>query len=108
MNIVAICDNHTGIGLRLAGVPDVRIPEPLEKNETVKLWNQIEDEATDIGLIILTEHIAELLGKQLEQFRIRNLLPIIIEIPDKSGRKMDHVDYVTHLIKKAVGMELKK
>jgi len=108
LNIIALCDTHTAIGLRLAGLSDVRIPEPLEINEAIKIWNQIEDTATDVGLIIITEHIAELLGIQLEQFRIRNLLPIILEIPDKSGRKKDHVDYVTHLIKKAVGMELKK
>ena len=59
-------------------------------------------------MIIITEYIADLLGKQLEQFRMRSLLPIIIEIPDKTGRKTDHVDYVSQLIKKAVGMELKK
>ena len=74
----------------------------------MKRWNKIEEEAVDIGLIILTETIADHLGKQLEQFRMRNLLPIILEIPDKSGRKPDHIDYVTQLIKKAVGMELKK
>jgi V/A-type H+/Na+-transporting ATPase subunit F len=108
MNIVALCDTHTAIGLRLAGISDVRIPEPFKQDETIKLWNEIEDEIVDIGLIIITEQVAIYLGKQLEQFRIRNLLPVIIEIPDKSGRKPDHVDYVTQLIKKAVGMELKK
>lgn len=108
MNIVALCDHHTAIGLRLAGISDVRVPDPFEQQETIKLWNKIEEETVDIGLIILTEQVAEFLGKQLDQFRIRNLLPIILEIPDKQGRKPDHVDYVSQLIKKAVGMELKK
>jgi len=108
MNIVALCDNHTAIGLRLAGISEVRIPEPFKKEETVRQWNNIEEETVDIGLIILTEQVAEHLGKQLEQFRVRHLLPIILEIPDKTGRNEDHVDYVSQLIKKAVGMELKK
>jgi V/A-type H+-transporting ATPase subunit F len=108
MNIVALCDHNTAIGLQLSGIHDVRVPETLDRIDVIKLWNQIEEETVEIGLIILTEQIADLLGKQLEQFRIRNLLPIVLEIPDKTGRKKDHVDYVTHLIKKAVGMELNK
>ena len=107
MNIIALCDKDTAIGLRLAGILDVRIPENNQQS-TIQLWNQIEDEHTEIGLIIITEEIAETIGKQLKQFRLRNLLPIIIEVPDKKGRKLGHIDYVSQLIKKAVGMELKK
>ena len=105
MKIIAICDADTAIGLRFAGIPDVRVPN--EKSSTIQLWNQIEDEHTDIGLIILSEAISEQIGKQLNEFRLRNLLPVIVEIPDKKGRKKDHVDYVSQLIKKAVGMEIK-
>jgi V/A-type H+-transporting ATPase subunit F len=107
MNIVALCDKDTAMGLRLAGILDVRIPDNNHQS-AIHLWNQIEEEHTDIGLIIITEEIAETIGKQLSQFRLRNLLPIIVEIPDKNGRKKDHLDYVSQLIKKAVGMELKK
>jgi hypothetical protein len=31
-----------------------------------------------------------------------------VEIPDKQGRKSDHIDYISYLIKKAVGMEIKR
>ena len=34
--------------------------------------------------------------------------PIIVEIPDKKGRIKDHVDYISRLIKKAVGVEVEK
>ena len=107
MNIIALCDKDTAIGLRLAGIHEILI---LDENQAsaIQLWNKIEDEHTEIGLVIITEKIAEIIGKQLEQFRLRNLLPIIIEIPDKNGRKKDHVDYVSQLIKKAVGMEINK
>ena len=108
MKIVALCDKDTGIGLRLAGITDVRVPNEKTNDTIVSLWNEFEDDYTDIGLLFITENIAETLGKRLTDFRIRNLIPIIIEIPDKKGRKPDHVDYVTYLIKKAVGMEIKK
>jgi V/A-type H+-transporting ATPase subunit F len=62
----------------------------------------------DIGIIFITEEIAETLDKYLKEFRIRNNLPIIVEIPDKKGRRKDHVDFVSHLIKKAVGIEVNR
>jgi V/A-type H+/Na+-transporting ATPase subunit F len=105
MKIVALCDVDTAIGLRFAGITDVRVPN--EQKSTIQLWNQIEDDHTDIGLIILTEQLSEQIGKQLNEFRLRNLLPVIVEIPDKKGRKKEHIDYVSQLIKKAVGMDIK-
>ena len=96
MNIVALCDKDTAIGLRLAGIHTMFIPDA--EHTTTQLWNKIEEEHTEIGLVIMTEAIADELGKQLEQFRLRNLLPVIIEIPDKQGRKEDHVDYVDHIL----------
>ena len=57
---------------------------------------------------VKTEKIAEDLGKYLKEYRIRNNIPIIVEIPDKKGRISEHVDFVSHLIKKAVGIEVKK
>ena len=58
--------------------------------------------------MFITEALAEELDKYLKDFRIRNNLPIIVEIPDKKGRRKDHVDFVSHLIKKAVGIEVNK
>ena len=103
MKLAAFCDNDTAVGMRLAGVSELFIPngKPLE------VWNQIT-ERDDIGILFVTEQIAEDIEKYLKDFRIRNNIPIIVEIPDKKGRKKDHVDFVSHLIKKAVGIEVKK
>ena len=103
MKIVGICDNDTAIGLRLTGVEDLYIPN----GDAVKIWNEISDR-TDIGVVFITEKIAEKIGKRLIDYRIRNILPIIVGIPDKKGRRIDHMDYVSHLIKKAVGVEISK
>ncbi|KYK23190.1 hypothetical protein AYK24_07825 [Thermoplasmatales archaeon SG8-52-4] len=103
MKLAAFCDKDTAVGMRLAGINELFIPE---KN-TLDIWNQIT-ERDDIGILFLTEKIAADLGKYLREFRIRNNIPIIVEIPDKKGRMKDHVDFVSHLIKKAVGIEIKK
>ena len=103
MRLAALCDNDTAVGMRLAGVNELFIPN----GNILDIWNQIT-ERDDIGILFVTEKIAENLGKYLKDFRIRNNIPIIVEIPDKKGRIADHVDFVSHLIKKAVGIEVKK
>ena len=107
MNIIGFCDTDTAIGLRLAGIQDLRIPTP-DLSDIMNLWNTVEEESDTIGIILITENLAEHLGQQLREFRLRNSIPIVIEIPDKKGRKTDHIDYVSYLMKKAVGMDIKK
>ena len=103
MKIAAFCDKDTAVGLRLAGVKEIFIP----KDDAVDLWYKITDR-DDIGIVFITEEKAAEIGKHLKDYRIRNNIPIVVEIPDKKGRRKDHVDFVSHLIKKAVGVEVKK
>jgi len=103
MKLAALCDKDTAVGLRLAGIQEIYVSEGNE----VKLWDQIS-ERNDIGIVFINEKIAEDLDKYLKEYRLRNNVPIIIEIPDKKGRRKDHVDFVSHLIKKAVGVEINK
>jgi len=103
MKLAALCDKDTAVGLRLAGIQEIYISEDNE----VKLWNQIS-EIGDIGIVFINEKIAEDLGKDLKEYRLRNNVPLVVEIPDKKGRRKDHVDFVSHLIKKAVGVEINK
>ncbi len=103
MKLAALCDKDTAVGLRLAGIQEIYVSE----GDEVKLWNQIS-ERDDIGIVFINEKIAEDLDKDLKEYRLRNNVPIIIEIPDKKGRRKDHVDFVSQLIKKAVGVEINK
>lgn len=103
MKIAAFCDSDTAAGLRLAGIKEIY----LGNENLVKTWNEITDKH-DIGIVFITEKIAEEIEKYLKDYRLRNNIPIVVEIPDKKGRKKDHVDFVSHLIKKAVGVEVKK
>ena len=103
MKLAALCDKDTSVGLRLAGLQDVYVPD----EKVHDLWNQLA-EKDDLGIIFITESIAEQISKSLNDYRLRYSIPIIIEIPDKNGRRKDHVDYVSKLIKKAVGVEVSK
>ena len=103
MKLAALCDKDTAVGLMLAGVKDTYVSE----GNASDVWNEVTSK-DDIGILFITEKIAEDLGRELKEFRLRNRIPIVIEITDKSGRKKDHMDYVSHLIKKAVGVEVSK
>jgi V/A-type H+-transporting ATPase subunit F len=103
MKLAALCDKDTAVGVRLAGIHDLHIPD----SNADDLWRQIS-ERDDIGVVFITEKIAGDISRELNDYRLRNALPIIVEIPDKKGRRKDHVDYVSHLIKKAVGIEVNK
>jgi len=104
MKLAALSDKDTAIGLRLAGIHEIYIEDEKNLKDT---WNEI-NKKKDIGILFITEKIAQDLGKYLKDFRIRNNIPIIVEIPDKKGRIKDHVDFVSYLIKKAVGVEISK
>ena len=104
MKVAAFCDRDTAMGLRLAGVKIVYV---IDKNNKVKQWNEILQNQ-EIEVLFITERIAEELKQYIKDYRLRNNIPIIVEIPDKKGRIPDHVDFVNHLIKKAVGIEVNK
>jgi V/A-type H+-transporting ATPase subunit F len=103
MKIAAICDRDTAVGLRLGGVQELFITDENAK----EMWNKIL-ERNDIGILFITEKISEDLGKYLKDYRLRNNLPIIVEISDKKGRIKDHIDFISFIIKKAIGIEVIK
>ena len=103
MKIAAICDKDTATGMQLAGIKETYVSD----GDDVKIWHQIS-ERDDIGILFITERIVERLEREIRAYQLKNNIPIIVEIPDKRGRKKDHTDYISHLIKKAVGVELNK
>ena len=103
MKLATICDRDTAVGLRLAGIHDIFIPD----GNPLKIFDEIS-ERDDIGILFITEKIAEEISKDLKEFRLKNDIPVVLEIPDKKGRIEDHVDFVSQLVKKAVGIDVCK
>jgi len=103
MKLVGFCDKDTAVGLRLAGISELFIAN----GDEIQIWNNLI-ERNDIGVVFVTEKIASVLGKRMNDYRLRSNLPIVAEIPDKKGRMKDHEDYISHLIKKAVGIDISK
>jgi len=104
LKIVAIADSDTVIGLRFAGVKD---SFPVETPEEAKeaLHKVFQDES--VGLVILTEKLADQLRGMIMEYISQHTFPVVVEIPDKHGTEKGRRDPLRDIIRRAVGIELK-
>ncbi len=59
----------------------------------------------DIGIVIITEILAEKVQHELDFMKRSNSLPIIIEIPDRHGFRRP-TDFLTKHIRESIGVKI--
>jgi len=102
MKIFLISDNtHTLTGMRLAGIEGVVVHE---KEEVLKEIEKVK-ERKDIGILLITELLAEKLPMEINKMKQSNMLPIIVEIPDRHGTRRPP-DFLTSYIKESIGVKI--
>ncbi len=102
MKFFAISDNiDTITGLRLAGIKGIVVHEKKEVVEALE--KAVEDK--DIGIIIMTELLAEMLQDEVKVIRLDAAKPIITVIPDRHGERR-RADYITNYIKESIGLKI--
>lgn len=101
--IAVIGDRDTTTGMSLAGVTHVYIHRT--KDETLaKLKEFFANE--EIGLVLITHRITGELGFDFRlMMRTKRLLPIVLQIPDKTGY-VPEVDELQEAVKRTVGAEI--
>ncbi len=102
MRFALISDNHdTLLGMRLAGIEGVIVHD----REGVK--KALEDATADeqVGAVLITEKLVSLAEEEIDDFKLRRLKPLVIEIPDRhgSGRAGDSI---TRYIREAIGIKI--
>jgi len=104
MKVAVLGDRTTVAGLALAGV---KISGVLDENDMDAASNAVREftDRDDIGVLIITEKWADRLRKSIDRAKRMNIYPIIVEIPDSSG-KVDRKDPISNLIKRAVGVDV--
>ena len=97
-----ISDNHdTWVGLRLAGIEGVLLHK---EEEVLKALKQAISDP-QIGIIILTEKIVDLVPEAIMTLKMKNKKPLIIEIPDRHGTTRG-ADVITNYIRDSVGIRI--
>ncbi|WP_456367177.1 V-type ATP synthase subunit F [Thermococcus sp.] len=102
MKIAVLGDKDTALGFRLAGVHEVYAFEqaPLDLERLKNKLNELV-EREDIGIILITESLAE----KIELPDVK--LPIILQIPDRSGSRLGE-KALREIVRRAIGVELKR
>ncbi len=106
MRIAAIGDQTTVAGLRLVGIREAHVASTGEDAE--RKFEELLG-AEGVGLIVITETLAEGMRQRLLRFAERKAaVPIVVEIPDKLGPLPKKVDIIKKLARRAVGVEVLK
>ncbi|HOQ19082.1 MAG: V-type ATP synthase subunit F [Methanothermobacter thermautotrophicus] len=103
-NIAVVGDRDTVTGFRLGGVREGYVVEtPEEAEETIR--KLVSD---GFSIIIVTEKMGDELREFIEETTSSSALPMIIEIPDKTGPSERETDPLRDLIKRVIGVEMVK
>ncbi len=100
MKIAVMGDEDTAALFKLAGAGRVVTGGDVEKE-----FDELVEDG-EVGIIIITERMADRLSAKIARVKIQRELPIIVEIPDKKGKIEEREDSVEKLIRRAVGVEV--
>ena len=102
MKVFMLSDNtHTLTGMRLSGVEGVVVHE---KEEILEELAKVK-EKRDIGILLITELLAERIQLELNEMKLSRSLPIIVEIPDRHGTRRPP-DFLTRYIRESIGLKI--
>ena len=104
MKVAVMGDAETVAGFALAGVKISAVLDEGDREDAARKLKEFTD-SDEIGVLIITEKWGERLRNEIKLAKRINIYPIIVEIPDKTG-KMDRTDPISNLIKRAVGVEV--
>ncbi len=103
-NIAIMADQDTVTGFMLGGIKDGYPVRNLgEADQTLEKLMK-----TDVSIIIITEKIGDELRTKIDKLTREKTLPMIIEIPDKSGPIERESEPLRELIKRVIGVEMVK
>ncbi|MGI6447007.1 MAG: V-type ATP synthase subunit F [Methanobrevibacter boviskoreani] len=102
-SVAVIGDLDTVTGFRLGGVREGRIVNTKEEAEQA-LDELIEN---NFSIIIITDKIADEIREHIRKTLGSEIVPMIIEIPDKNGKSETDGDQMRALIKRVIGVDIK-
>jgi V/A-type H+-transporting ATPase subunit F len=100
MKCLVIADEDTVVGFSLAGVQGIIVTTEEETRNAFDQATQIKD----VGILLLTERVAQMIREKIDAWIIGSAHPLIVEIPDAQGplegRRTPH-----EFVKSAIGVK---
>lgn len=102
MKFFVISDNvDTLKGMRLAGIEGIIVHERTELLKTMDIY--LADNT--LGIILITEILAEMIPARLNELRRTGHLPLVVVIPDRHGTQRSE-DSITKYVRDAIGVKI--
>ena len=102
MKFYLVSDNvDTQKGMRLAGIEGVVVHEKNEVSRSLDLCLMDEE----IGIILITEKLAELIPERIDDIRLNMDKPLVVVIPDRHGTRRGR-DSITKYVRDAIGVRI--
>src|SRR5689334_11702267 len=101
MKIQVIGNHEAVLGYSLAGVQG-------RTAETADEVNQALDsalQASDIGIILVTQDVAKLIQPRMDQLQLRSTIPLVVEIPGPEGVSPDQPS-LSDVVLRAIGVKI--
>lgn len=101
MKVLVIGHQEAVLGFSLAGVNGRAVSSAQEADKAL-------DEvlaAKDIGIVLVTQDIAQLLPERIEHLKLHSTIPLVVEIPSPAGVPEDQPS-LSEVVLKAIGIKL--
>ena len=101
MKYFVIGDEDTVLGFGMVGVRGTAARSPEEASAAF-------DEALsakDVGIVIITERVAELIRPQVDRYLFQEQFPLIVEIPDRQG-PLEGKPSLRTMVNQAIGVSV--
>ena len=101
MKIMVVGDPQAVLGFSLAGVQGLAAGTAPQAKEALKKALS----TPDVGIILVTEEAASLIGSTMDQFRLRSTVPLVVEIPGP-GTAQSNRPTLQEVVFRAIGVKI--
>ena len=101
MKVLVIGHPEAVLGFSLVGVQGRAATSAEEVNQA------LDDvlAATDVGIVLVTEDVAELIEERMDHLKLRSTVPLVVEIPGPQGVRPDHPS-LSDIVWRAIGVKI--
>jgi vacuolar-type H+-ATPase subunit F/Vma7 len=102
MKVLVIGHPKAVLGFSLAGVQGQVATNAEEANRAL---DSALGEATEVGIVLVTQDVAALIANRMEDLRLHSTVPLVVEIPGPEGVNPDQAS-LSDVVLKAIGVKI--
>lgn len=101
MKVLVIGHPEAVLGFSLAGVSGRVATNAAEVNQAL---DDVQA-SKDVGIVLVTQDVAQLIPARMEQLKLRSTIPLVVEIPAQGGAP-EGEESLGEIVLRAIGIKL--